>query len=399
MKKNLYIKSFSLLLLILFLTGCWSAHEIEELSLEVGIALDKGELSSTEEELEKQDELYPKKDNITVTFQTVNTKIASAGSKSGGSEQKAYFNISETSDSLFQIDNEISLRKGRPLTGYHLKVIIISEELLRMYSMGDLLDSYLRDNDIRPSCLVLISKNRASEVLESNENGEIPSFSLVNMVENKNISTKILPPMPLAKLTGIMKSESSFLLQNIIPASGEVKISGAAVIKGKSKKLIGFFNEKDLEGISWITGKEEGGLVKSYYGEKEKLIVYNIQSIKSNIIPHINGDDISFEVKVQTDGNLSEDWVTSEKSSNNKFLKEVEKIFETEIKQLIMNVVQKMQDDYQVEVAGFGNQLKIKYPEIWNEVKVDWDETFSKIPIKYNIDVTISNYGTFISYK
>ncbi|XKK16001.1 hypothetical protein HFP68_03245 [Bacillus sp. CB28A.1] len=45
-------------LLLLFLTGCWSSKEVEELSLTAGIALDKGKNSTIEKEDEEGG--YPK---------------------------------------------------------------------------------------------------------------------------------------------------------------------------------------------------------------------------------------------------------------------------------------------------------------------------------------------------
>lgn len=388
-----------LFLLLPLVAGCWSNHEIEEISLTVGLSLDKGEASTVEKEIEEQGGGYTKNNNITITFQSVNTKMSGADSKGGGTDQKSYLNISETGDSSFQIVREIPLRMERPLFGYHLKVIILSEELVSTYSLDELLDSYLRDDDIRPSCLVLISKNKASEALELKENGEIPSFRLVKMVDNIYRTTRVLPPMPLAKLTGKMQSDSSFLLQNVISADGEVKFAGAAVINGKTKKYLGTLNEEELEGITWITGKGKGGVVKTFEKENGQVIVYEVKSMKSKIIPHINGDNISFDVNIESNGRLSESAAISENLFDDVFLKKYEKAIETEIKHLMKSVMQKMQEDYKADVAGFGNQLRIKYPKVWEKVKKDWDETFSEIPIKYDVEITITNYGTLGSKK
>ena len=51
-------------------------------------------------------------------------------------------------------------------------------------------------------------------------------------------------------------------MQNVISMNGETKFAGAAVIKGKTKKLMGFLNEQELEGVVWINGKRDGGVVK-----------------------------------------------------------------------------------------------------------------------------------------
>lgn len=110
-----------------------------------------------------------------------------------------------------------------------------------------------------------------------------------------------------------MRSGSSFLLQNVISIKGETKFAGAAVIKGKTKKLMGFLNEQELEGVVWINGKRNGGVVKTFDKESKKLIIYEIKSIKSKIIPHVNGNNISFDVNIESEGRLSENWMQSGK--------------------------------------------------------------------------------------
>ncbi|MGR5881614.1 Ger(x)C family spore germination protein [Bacillus cereus] len=51
----------------------------------------------------------------------------------------------------------------------HLKNIVISDSLVRTFSLEQLLEQYLRDNEVRLSCMLLISKGLAKEVLESNK--------------------------------------------------------------------------------------------------------------------------------------------------------------------------------------------------------------------------------------
>ncbi|PFO84032.1 MULTISPECIES: Ger(x)C family spore germination protein [Bacillus cereus group] len=384
----------SSVLSLLALTGCWSSHEIEELGFAVGLAFDKGKETSVEREIEEKGGDYQRKHLITSTYQFVKPQASSSGGKGGGEQPKPYTNISETGDSLHQSIREVSLRRQRPIIFHHTKVIVVSASLARTYSLKELLDIYIRDNEMRPSCLVLISKGRASETLKSKEEGEIPAFRLVGIADNEYRSSRILPPMPLAKLPGKIQSGASFLLPNVISANGEVKFAGAAVIKGKTKKLRGFLNENELEGLMWITAKGKSGLVRSFDEETGKPIMYEVQSMKSKIHPHVKGDNISFHIDIQSEGRLSEKQTVSGEPFENKFLKSVEKATEQEVKRLVKQALKKTQKEYQVDVAGFGKRLKIKYPKVWKKVEKDWDKIFSKAPIKYNVKVTIQGYGT-----
>ncbi|WHY57073.1 Ger(x)C family spore germination protein [Peribacillus simplex] len=381
-------------LLLLFLTGCWSSHEIEEQSLGIGMAFDKGRKTFIEKELNEQGEGYLRKDLITSTYQLITPQVASSTTKQAGPQQKAYLNVSQTGDSILQMTRELALRNEQPLTANHMKVIVISESLAKSHGLEQLLDLNFRDNDFRPSCLLLISKGRASNTLETKTAGEIPAFRLVGIVENAYRTTRILPPMSLIKIESKIKSESSFLLQNVLSVNGQVKFAGAAVIDGKTHKMTGFLNEEELEGVTWITGKGKGGVVKSFDEETGQLIVYEIESMKSRIIPRVKGDNISFEVNIESVGRLSENWVVPGNAFKNEFLKKAEKLAEKEVNRLVRNVVEKMQREYQVDVAGFGNRLRIENPKVWKKVKKDWDQTFSETPINYNIQLTINDYGT-----
>ena len=398
-----HVRFFLSVLLSVFLlvplTGCWSSHEIEERSLGVGVALDKGKESMIEKEFDEQGGGYARKNLITSTYQLITPQVASSTTKQGGPQQKSYVNVSETGDSAFQMLRELSLRSDTPLTSPHMKVMVIGEALARSYSLEQLVDQSLRDNDFRPSCLMFISKGRASDTLESKTAGEIPAFRLSAMVENSYRTTRILLPMPLIKLESKIQSRSSFLLQNVVSANGEIKFAGAAIIKGKTNKMIGFLNEEELDGLTWITGKGKGGLVKSFDEKTGQLIVYEIESMKSHIEPHVKGNSISFNVRIESEGRLSENWVVSGNPLKNQFLQKVQKNSEKKVEHLVKNTVEKMQKEYKVDVAGFGNQLRIKRPRVWMRVKANWDQTFSEVPINYEVKLMIKDYGASGSTK
>ncbi|WP_342603893.1 Ger(x)C family spore germination protein [Peribacillus sp. FSL E2-0159] len=381
-------------LLFLFLTGCWSSHEIEEQSLGIGLAFDKGKKSSIEKKLNEQGDGYSKKDLITATYQFITPQVASSTTKQSGPQQKSYVNVSETGDSFHQMVREISLRSEQPVTAHHMKVVVIGEDLAKSYRLEQLLDQNFRESEVRPSCLVFISKGRASKTLETKKAGEIPAFRLAGIVENAYRTARILPPMSHIKVESKIKSGSSFLLQKVLSADGQVKFAGAAVIDGKTHKMAGTLNEEELEGVTWITGKGKGGVVKSFYKETGQLIVYEIESMKSIIIPRVTGNNISFDVNIESVGRLSENWVVSGNTFKNEFLKKAEKSSEKEVKRLVGNVIEKMQKEYQVDVAGFGNRLRIEHPKVWNKVKKDWDQTFSETQINYDVKLTINDYGT-----
>ena len=72
--------------------------------------------------------------------------------------------------------------------------------------------------------------------------------------------------------------------------------------------------------------KKEWWCGKTFDKESKKLIIYEIKSIKSKIIPHVNGNNISFDVNIESEGRLSENWIQSGKDFENEFLKGKKKL-------------------------------------------------------------------------
>jgi spore germination protein len=158
--------------------------------------------------------------------------------------------------------------------------------------------------------------------------------------------------------------------------------------------MIGTFNKKEIEGINWLTGDSKSGVVKAYQSEKEHPIFYQIKTLKSKIIPNVNNGRISFSVLISSDGRIAEYYNPHERPAfENKNVRRIERAAEKEVERLVGKVVKKMQEQYEVDVAGFGNQLRIHYPRLWNEVKGNWDKTFREAKITYRADLTIQDYG------
>jgi spore germination protein len=183
------------------------------------------------------------------------------------------------------------------------------------------------------------------------------------------------------------------LLQNVVATDGEVKFSGASVIKGKTQKFRGRLSEDEFLGVMWLSGKGRGGLVKSYDQKTKQVIAYEIKTMKSTMKSHINNGKISFHVHMESEGRLIEEWVIPNEPKDNKLNSMVLQSTEKEVKRLVNIGLRKIQKDYKTDVVGFGKRLSIEHPKQWQKVKDDWDDEFSRIPITYSIKLTITDTG------
>ncbi|MCW3794407.1 Ger(x)C family spore germination protein [Paenibacillus sp. LS1] len=393
---HMLIRVVSALCILLMLSGCWSSREIEDLSLYVGLGIDVGKETEFEKDIAAQGGSYPKKNYLTATVQIAPGFSNSQSSQQSGSPSSgktSYANEQLSGDSLLQIFRQFALRRDRPLIGHHLKVIVVSKDIAKKYGLDQLLDFVLRDNDIRPNCLVLISHRRAVDVLTSQDPSRIPAFYLTGITNNSYISNKILDPVLLSKLDAQMQSGSSFLLQNVLNSDGEDKFSGGSIFDGKTTKFIGELSQTDLEGLSWLNPKKKGGVLKTH-NKEGFTVLYEMKKKKVKITPKVVGNDISFHVKTESEGWLMEDWRAPEEEEKGAYLRELEKEFADLAEQQIRQVLYKLQHTYKVDVADFRDSLRIKEPKTWKKVKGDWDKIFSNVPITYDVKITITNPGS-----
>jgi len=386
-------KKQSVALLLIFslflLTGCWDSKVITDLSLVIGVAVDRGEEAPEEEALDEEGGSYRKKDVMTMTWQIVIPKIAAA--KGAHPAQKPYKNLSISGDTIHQITREASL-ETKPLFGQHQKMFVFGESLARTTNLQNVIDQFTRDNEMRESGYVLIAKGEAKETLETNGNN-IPVDRLLDITKNEYRTTRIMPAMTLQKMIAKMSARSSFLLQTVVASKGEVKFAGAAVIKGGENKLIGFLTEEELEGLSWLKGESKGGIVKTQGERNQPVAIYEIESMKSRIVPKLDGDHISFHVIIESNGRISEDWRNRVDLSKDQSLKAVEKAAENQVSHLVGLTLKTMQKKYRVDVAGFGNELRIHYPKFWRKIRKNWDEQFSMVPVTFSVKLEIKDYG------
>ncbi|MDF2936983.1 MAG: spore gernimation protein GerC [Paenibacillaceae bacterium] len=383
------------ILLAALVSGCWSSREIEDLALYAGLALDSGQPAPTEKNFEAKGATYSKQNKVMVTIQVVPAK--SVGDKEEKKQHEAkmpYFNISGSGDSILEIFRQFSIRRDRPIIGHHLKVIVISADLLKKQSIRQLTDFVLRDNDIRPSTMVYISEGPARETLVSGNPGEVPAFHILGMLRNRSRTGKVLQAVTLSRLDGLMHARKSFALQNLVTGGGETELSGAGVIKGSTGQWIGTLSQEDAQCLSWLEKEGGKGVIKTWDEDNEPL-TFEIKSMKSKLVSHVEGEKISFQVSLATKGHLIEVWNKQTVPAADNYVKKTEQLIEEKLDKMMRTLIRKLQSDYKADVAGFGNRLAIEHPAVWKTVKDNWDEVFSGTEIEFRYDVNITDFGSF----
>ncbi|MBD1381325.1 Ger(x)C family spore germination protein [Metabacillus arenae] len=392
-------KSASFLFMIgvlsIFLIGCWDQVEIEDRGFIVGVAIDLVEEAASEPDESKGKYLYKG------TWQfVVPSGLSQGSSDTGGSAaQKAFENVSTTSDSILEQARQLAATVSRPPFSQHLQLIIISEEVAKTpQAFGNILDLFLRDNEMRRGIKVLISEGEAGQVLNTQPTPEsLPVMYLDSVSENSNKNQKILPENRIGTAHERLIDKKSFVLPKVKKDGEKLNLSGAAVFNGNSSQMIDFINGDITEGLNFITDEYQRGLIKTKM--KDDLIVYDIENARRKVSVKVKDkDNIQFNIEIQTDGMIGEGFIPLDYTKQ-KTISKVEKAIEKEIERKVSNTIKTFQEDLKVDALGLGSFLQGEDYETWKKIRKDWDHGenyFSKSTINLKVKAIVRNSGSVI---
>lgn len=381
-------------ILLSITTGCWDRQEIEQLGIVAGVAIDCRENSGNTEDKGGTGYEEGGNDLIMLTQQYVVPKALGGGEKGGGTQTPPYSNSALEGTSIYRIIQSFKDKDSRIPNYEHMKVIVISSETARSFNLYKLLNAFLRHREITRSTNVVISQEKAYRILEIKPVTEdLPAFMLNMLTNNKNRTADMPPTTTLGDISKNMAGGTSFGVQRVMVYGDEVKVSGLAVIKGDTYKLAGWLDEYETEGYNCLIGKAAGMTAEVKDNETGEIIIYEADRSSSTIKPQVSDNKISFTVDIKSEGSVAEDWIMTSDAFEKGFLERVGMLAEKEVENKVKKALEKMQTQLKADIVGFGKKLEIKYPKLWNQVKDNWDEHFSRADIEINVKINVREFG------
>ncbi|MED1479270.1 Ger(x)C family spore germination protein [Bacillus altitudinis] len=368
--RRLWLTFLSCCLLILS-TGCWDLKDIEKLSFVRGVGID-----------EEDD------NGVKLTYQNLVPKM-------GGTQEAdspGYVNVVSKGKNVLEAVSNVAL-KDPPIYSDHLKIFLFGKKQAEHHDIQGTLNHFIRDDEVRRSSYLLVSRHEASKVINQKLKSQqkVPVEHIFETSKNRSFNGKILLPTRIGRASDYFQMGTSFLVQSVDVVNGELTYDGAGIIHGKTRKLIGFIPAKDVQSLNWVMNRISGGVVPATY--KGFPITYEIKKAKSKIEPYLKNGKISFNISVQTNGKLSEDQYPPENSYDEQYIKRFERIFERKIKERIQKAVHHMQKEVGVDPILLNRQVRIKYPDFWDQHRNEWDTLFQEVDIAYDVKVSILNFG------
>ncbi|WP_209121597.1 Ger(x)C family spore germination protein [Alkalihalobacillus sp. BA299] len=368
--------------LILFLAGCWDRKELTEIGMVAALAIDQN----------------PKTGEYEVSSQFLRP---AAESTQTPSPERPFLMVTTSGKTIFEAmrgTNKTTDRKG---FFAHNKVIIINERVAKE-GLIPVLDALQRGKEIRGYVWLCIAKDvDASKILEmkSDNIARIPAKyinSLIDNAEQEAAKINILTFQKKMLASGIDPVAGVFITEKTVTEPFErIKLIGGAVFQ--KDKLKGFLNDKETRGYHWVTEEKAaqlGAVSLPSLLEEGKFVTVEVRKVRSQIKPEVKGENqFSFTIEVKEDGRIT-DQQASEKFEDRKQQVDYFRKIEAENKKLIeeeIDLAVKKAQQYKTDIFGFGQALNKENPEVWNKVKDNWEEIFADVSYEVNANVDITS--------
>ncbi|WP_137791630.1 Ger(x)C family spore germination protein [Bacillus sp. E(2018)] len=377
MKKHCYI--MVILLLSCLLQGC-GAREIEKKAFVIGVGIDHGKSQA--------DASLPV---INGTFQVAVPRAL----KPEVTNEKAYQNFEGKGHDISEQISNIAQFSNKELYFAHNQIILVSDQVAKQpQRMERLLDFFVRHEDIRRSVRVFITKGETKDFLDVENNEKLPSLYIDTLSANTQNHSRTANIMRLGDLQEDFLAHRSFVLPVLhYKNKEEIKLGGAAIIKGESSKLTQILNEKDTEALNILKGEFQKGMLLIKL--KDNLYIYKVNKSKSKITRESSENgQLTFKITVNLEGEIQE--VNKQMDTRTISADRVKEDVEKQIAAKTEQFIQKLQTQYKTDILGLGVYMEKHHHKTWFKLKNNWEtgrNHFSQVKIDTEIHSTISSAG------
>lgn len=364
-----------LVLIITFLTGCWNYREIDKLALVSGIAIDKNNSDGNYE--------------ITAEIMKISPSIKESKFDS--------LKIQSTGKGIFDCMRNMINVSAKQLFWSHASILVVSEDVAKD-GILPILDWIVRDTEPRLTLYIVVSKeHNAKEILDLKSlSTEIRSFEIEDMIISNNKLSKV----PNVQVHELVNDVSATGFYSVLPTVQMVlnedketmALSGGAILN--RDKLVGYMDVEDVKYYLFVRNKIKGGLLTTSLTDNNSIdnVTLEIFKNKTKVNPVISNGELSMNIKIKTEVYIGES-TTSIDALSKANIQHLKHAAERSLEKDILRVINKIQNDFGLDVFGFGRIVKEKMPNLWKDIDGNWDEIFKDLKVNIDVDINIRGSG------
>lgn len=375
------IKKLTILLVLpslFLLTSCWDRLDIEENAFILGVGIDKAE----------------EEGKVIVTFQIA---LPSASGPNATGQEESAWSVSIESKNVFQAANKLLGVTNLTPTFQHCQVLLFGEEYARQ-GIGDTVDFFFRNPNIRRKTTVAVIRGgEAKDALNLKVKTARTSATYLAkiMKDHSSHNLSISNYNDIGRLHINFVNGSPITLQSIKPQKDHAVISGEGVFK--DLKLIGWFNEREIEGIHWIRGDIRSGEITISLPESQGgYISLNVFNTQSSLKPILEDGKLTAKCHIEIEGDIIEIKNPAKRVISEDTINTWEQAFKSYIKELTHMAYMKARDVLKTDTFDLDLKMSNYYPIFWSENKDQWDSIYKNSELDVDVEVKIRRLGDVI---
>lgn len=386
MNKNIKTLMIAVILICsLTLTGCWDRTELENRAFVMVVGVDKydPEKSKTKE---KHKPKANKENKIKMTYLLPKFSAITEGEEGADSRQL----LTGVGNSSYNISRRLTVRSDSRPFFQHMKAAVLGVDIVKdSDEFLEILDGLERQDEISRKLHLFVADDQASDILEVESLLKPLAYKLQGMAQS-NLGTNLFIPTTLEEAIS-STVQGATLIPRITASKEEIKVAGSAVMK--NDKFIAWLSDRDTKVVSAMRGKTKMDIAEIEY--KGVTIPYIVKKVKVEKSTKVIDGKINVDYRFNVIGNIQQYKVKEHpRLTDVNILKTFEKEINKKVTEGLYRTIDILQNDLNADVINIGQYLNGHEPDIWDQVKDDWDEIFPEVKINVHVDSFIEQVGS-----
>ena len=384
MKRNMIL----LIGISLLLTGCWDQRELSTITIVTGMAIDKG-----------------KNGKFKLTIESVNETELYDQTATGNSPSVLFSLEGET---IAELAYKMNIGFSKNAIYSHMRTLVVSKAIAES-GMMEFLDTFERSRELRDDFDVILAKEgEAADILQVVYTFQkSSSLKIMSQLESAtkgwgstpNVKVKDLisaltspgrqPVMTAVRIQGNPKKGESVDNMKKTHPDAIVVIDSMALFKGD--KLVGFLSVEDTRNYLWTQNQIENTSISVPCGEN-RFAALRITDSKTTVKGRIKNGKPKIGVDIVMEGSIYGSTCKGH-MDDPKTYKKLDELTNQYVREKVSKTIQTVQDDYGVDIFGFGEVVYRQDYKQFKKVEDHWDEAFKDAEIDVSVDTMIRRAG------
>jgi spore germination protein KC len=366
-----YNKLICVLLLPIFLTGCWDYQDINERTISITVGVDVLD------------------DDIEFVGEKVKPSSGSAGEGSTNSKVTETYKFKASGRNIDDMRREYETKIPRPDFTQSAVAFVISKKYAEKKGIESYINRGYFTAGLRSSMHVAVSKESVDELLSKKvENAISVGYGIETTMDYLERDGKAFMKSVQDIQSDINFGNIGYLLPYITIDDNTIKYLGFAVMV--DSRLVDTVNIEDSDGFLFLLSKKANDTrAFGIPNNNEDLISINTRLKKRRIKTSYEDNKINIYIDLKLQSQVRFQYHIKPLSDED--IQKIEEKIETEMKKNILAALKRSQNEFKSDVLGFARYFKSENPKIYKTI--NWKQKYSEAVFHVNVNTTIANTG------